>query len=88
MREKTKKATFNLHPSVLAELDKVTAIGFAPSKNAFVERALIKELKEMKRQLRQARWQEASQDPALLKDISDVKAAFESADNETAGRMD
>ena len=88
MKEKTKKATFNLHPNVLAELDKVTADGIAPSKNAFVERALIKELKEMRRQLRQARWQEASKDPALLKDISDVEAAFHSADNETAEKMD
>ncbi len=88
MREKTKKVTFNLHPTVLAELDKVTADGIAPSKNAFVEQALIKELKEIKRQARKARWQEASKDPALLKDISDTETAFHSADNETAGKLD
>ncbi len=39
MSEKTKKATFNLSPGILAELDKVMAEGAAPSKNALVERA-------------------------------------------------
>ena len=47
MSEKTKKATFNLHPHVLAALDKAMADGAAPSKNVLVERALVKELKEV-----------------------------------------
>jgi predicted transcriptional regulator len=88
MREKTKKATFNLPPDILAELDKVMAEGMAPSKNAIVERALVKELKELQRLARKKRWEEGARDPVLLKDISGVEKAFQSADAETAGRID
>ena len=88
MSEKTKKATFNLHPDVLAALDKAMAEGVAPSKNVLVERALVKELKELRRRARKARWEEGAKDAALLKDISETEIAFQSADAETAGRID
>ena len=88
MSEKTKKATFNLHPDVLAALDEAMAEGVAPSKNVLVERALVRELKELRRQARQARWEEGAKDPMLLKDISEVDIAFQSADVETVGRLD
>ena len=88
MSQKTKKATFNLPPDILAELDKAMMDGAAPSKNALVERALVKELKELRRQARKARWEEGAKDSALLKDISEIEVAFQSADAETAGRID
>ncbi len=88
MSEKTKKATFNLHPDVLADLDKAMAEGAAPSKNVLVERALVKELKELRRRARKARWEEGAKDPALLRDISEIKIAFQSADAKTGGRID
>ena len=88
MSEKTKKATFNLHPEILAELDQAMAEGAAPSKNILVERALAKELKEIRRAARKRRWEEGAKDPALLKDISDIETAFRSVDIETAGKMD
>lgn len=87
MRGKTKKATFNLHTDVLAALDQAMAQGIAPSKNALVEQALVKELNELRRQARQALWQEGATDPLLLKDMEEVEAAFRSADAETAGRI-
>ncbi len=88
MSQKTRKATFNLHTEVLAALNNAVADGAAPSKNALVERALIKELKEAQKRSRLARWQEGARDPALLKDISDVESAFKKADAETLGRAD
>ena len=88
MSGKTKKATFNLPPDVLAEMDKAMAEGVAPSKNALVERALVKELKELRRQARKTRWEEGARDRALLKDINEIEAVFQSADAETAGRID
>ena len=88
MSEKTKKATFNLHPDVLADMDKAMAEGVAPSKNVLVERALVKELKEVRRRARQARWEEGANDPVLLRDISEVEVAFQSADAEATGRID
>ena len=86
MRGKTKKATFNLHTDVLAALDQVMSKGIAPSKNALVEQALLKELKELQRQARQRLWQEGAKDALLLKDIEDVNATFQTADAETARR--
>lgn len=84
MTKRTKKATFNLHPDVLAALDEAMVKGAAPSKNALVERALVKELKELDRQARQARWREAAKDKLLLKDIAEIETAFQSADAEAA----
>ena len=88
MSQKTKKATFNLSPEILDELDKAMVNGVAPTKNALVERALAKELRELKRQARKARWEEGAKDIALLKDISEIEVAFQSADAETAGSID
>lgn len=87
MRRKTKKATFNLPTDVLAALDEIMARGMAPSKNALVEQALLKELKELQRQARQRLWQEGAKDTLLLKDVEDTEAAFRTADAETARRI-
>lgn len=84
MREKTKKATFNLHPTVLAALDQAVTQGMASSKNVLVEQALLRELKELRRQRRKAQWEEAARDPLFLKDIEEIETAFMSADAETA----
>ncbi len=88
MSVKTKKATFNLHTDVLAALDEVIAQGVAPSKNALVEQALLKELKEIRRQARKALWQEAAKDPLFMKDVEKVEADFRYADAEAAGGLD
>ncbi|MFA4836755.1 MAG: hypothetical protein WC749_11885 [Dehalococcoidia bacterium] len=82
MYGKTKKATFNLHPDVLAALDEAMSQGVASSKNVLVERALIKELKELRRLARKAKWQEAALDPLLVKDLKETEADFRHADAE------
>ena len=87
MRGKTKKATFSLHTDVLAALDEAMSKGIAPSKNALVEQALLKELKELQMQARQRAWQEGANDALLLGDIEAVEAAFSTADAETAQRI-
>lgn len=87
MPGKTKKATFSLRTDILEELDAVMSKGIAPSKNALVERAILKELKELRRQERQRIWEEGAKDTLLLKDIQDVEAAFYTADAETARRI-
>ena len=84
MREKTKKATFNLPTDVLAAIDEIMNSGLVRSKNALVEQALVKELKELKRQERKTSWQEAVKDPLFMKDIEEVEADFRYADAETA----
>ena len=52
-----------------------------------MERALVKELKELQKQNRKSRWEEGSKDPLLLKDIETVEVDFLSADVETARRI-
>ena len=88
MRGKTKKATFNLHVTVLDALDEVMSRGIVPSKNALVEHALVKELKELRRQERKTLWQEAARDSLFLKDMKQVEADFQYADAETARKID
>ncbi len=87
MPGKTKKATFNLHIDVLTELDEVIAQGRTVSKNALVEQALVKELKELRKQARKRRWLEGARDSLLLKDIRDIETDFGTADAETARRI-
>jgi tRNA A37 N6-isopentenylltransferase MiaA len=88
MREKTKKATFNIHVTVLDAVDEAMARGMARSKNALVEQALIKEVKELRRQQRKTLWQEAARDALFLSDIKQVEDDFRYADAETAGKID
>ncbi len=88
MGAKTKKATFNLHTEVLEALDQAMARGIASSKNALVEQALVKELKELKRQTRKALWQKAAHDPAFMRDIEKVEMDFKQADAGSAGSLD
>ena len=77
-----------MHTGVLAALDEAMAQGVEPSKNALVEQALLKELKELRRQVRKALWQEAAKDPLFMKDIEEVEADFRYADAEAMGSMD
>jgi Arc/MetJ-type ribon-helix-helix transcriptional regulator len=80
----TKKATFNLHRDVIEQLDRAVSRGAAPSKNALVERAIRRELDDLRRQERRRRWQAAARDPLLLGDLAEVDREFAAADAETA----
>ena len=84
MAAPAKKATFRLQADVLAALDEAVASGSAPSKNAFVDRALRNELRAVRRQLRRAQWEEASRDPLFIHDLEETAAAFETADMQTS----
>jgi hypothetical protein len=83
----TKKATFILKPGTLDALDRAVAGGAAPSKNAFVERALKQALDALAREERKARWEAGARDPLLLRDLAEAAAAFYDADAETARRI-
>ncbi len=87
METATKKATFSLSCGVLEELDEAVKRGMAPSKNALIERALLKELRELRRRQDRLRLEEAIKDPLFLRDLADVEQDFQSADAETARRI-
>jgi Arc/MetJ-type ribon-helix-helix transcriptional regulator len=80
MGSAARKVTFSLREDLLVALDQAVARGTAPSKSAFVERALRKELQEIWRQEREALWQEASRDPLFLRDLAETAQAFARAD--------
>ncbi len=84
VRARTRKATFNLDERLLEDLSEAVGQGAANSKNAFVDRALRRELNEVRRQTRKALWEEAARDPLFQRDIAEVEADFEEADAETA----
>jgi hypothetical protein len=52
-----------------------------------VDRALRRELRELRRQALAEAWREAAQDPQFMKDIQGVEESFAAADAETAGRI-
>ncbi len=82
-RERLRKATFNLPEAVLVSLDQLVQEGVAPSKNAFVERAIVQELDRLRRAERALLWEQASQDPLFLKDLEEIEVAFGAADTES-----
>lgn len=84
IRAKSRKVTFSLHEDLLATLNEAVARGVAPSKNALVEQALRRELKEIRRRVLAAAWEEAARDPLFMRDVQEVQEAFKSADAETA----
>lgn len=88
MREKTKKATFNLPTYILDALDEIMAQGIVPSKNALVEKALMKEVKELKRQQRRALWSKAINDPLFIRDIEKTEEDFKYADADNEVRTE
>lgn len=79
--------TFSLHEDILTAMAGAVDQGAAADVNAFVEHALLRELREVRRQSRRLAWEVASRDPLFLKDIQDVEAEFDSADRETAGSI-
>lgn len=87
METAAKKATFSLSREILEDLDEAVKRGAAPSKNALVERALLKELRELRRREDRQRMEEALKDPLFLRDLEEVEGAFQSADEETARRI-
>ena len=83
VRERLRKATFNLPDVLLVSLDEAVRGGAAASKNALVERALERELELLRRAARGAQWEAASRDPLFLQDLKELETAFESADPES-----
>ncbi len=84
MATKSRKATFSLRQDLLDAISDAVARGDAPSKNALVEQALRRELKELRRKEMAAAWEQASKDPAFMRDVREITDAFEAADAETA----
>jgi hypothetical protein len=60
--------------------------GAAESQNAFVERALIRELKELRRQRVYDAYARAAADAAFMEDMRSITSAFETATSDGLAR--
>lgn len=87
MKRAARKVTISLHEEVLSGLAEAVRRGAAASKNAFVERAIRNELRELERLNQRQRWEAAMKDKRFLRDLQETDKAFESADAETARRI-
>jgi hypothetical protein len=76
------RLALRLPSDLVAAIDEAVAHGAAPSRGAFVERAVQRELREIRREMRQTQWEEASRDPLFLEDLEEIGDAFASADAE------
>lgn len=74
-----KKTGYQLRRSVVMAVRDAVQEGAAESQNAFVERALIRELKELRRSRVYDAYAEAARDPLFLEDMNSSMAAYELA---------
>ena len=68
-----------MRSSVAEAVRQAVEAGAAPSQNAFVERALVRELQELRRRRVYAAYARAASDPAFRSDMSEVTRAFNAA---------
>lgn len=81
-----RKAGWQVRQSVADAVRDAVEKGAADSQNAFVERALVRELKELRRQRVYAAYAQAAADPMFTEDMHSTTAAFESTANDGLAR--
>lgn len=72
-----RKTGWQVRASVADAVRQAVEEGAAESQNAFVERALIRELRELRRRRVYDAYARAAADPSFLKDVKAVTEAFE-----------
>jgi len=73
------KTGYQVRRSVVMAVRDAVREGAAESQNAFVERALIRELKELRRSRVYDAYAEAARDPLFLEDMHSTTAAYDRA---------
>jgi len=76
-----RKVGWQVPQSVAEAVREAVEMGAADSQNALVERALVRELNELRRQRVYSAYAQAAADPVFRQDMSEVASAFE----QTAG---
>ncbi len=74
-----RKTGWQVRESVATAVKAAVAGGAAESQNAFVERALLRELKELRRQRAYDAYAAAAADPLFMQDMRSTTAAYEVA---------
>ena len=76
-KDPLKKTGYQIRDSVAKAVREAVDEGAAESQNAFVERALVRELRELRRRRVYEAYAEAAGDPAFLKDMGATTEAYE-----------
>lgn len=72
-----RKTGWQVRSSVADAVKQAVEAGAAESQNAFVERALIRELRELRRRRVYKSYATASADPIFMKEMREVTGAFD-----------
>lgn len=77
-----RKVGWQVRQSVAEGVREAVEAGAAESQNAFVEEALVRRLKELRREKIYAAYEEAAEDEAYMEEMRDVTEAFSVADRD------
>lgn len=72
-----KKVTVHLHESVDTAITRAVSQGSAASKGAFIEAAVIAQLREIRRAKVYAAYADAADDPVFMADMASTTTAFD-----------
>jgi hypothetical protein len=74
--DRLRKVGWQVRQSVAEAVKEAVEHGAAESQNAFVEEALLRRLKELRREKIYAAYEEAAQDPMFMEDMRATSEAF------------
>ena len=74
--DRPKKMGWQVSQSVAQAVKEAVEGGAAESQNAFVEDALLRRLKELRRERVYSAYEEAAQDPAFMQDMGTISETF------------
>jgi hypothetical protein len=83
-----RKTGWQVRQSVAEAVKAAVERGAAESQNAFVESALIRELKELRRQRVYQAYAQAAADPVFLEDMRSTTSAFEASAGDGLARAE
>ena len=85
--EPVRKPGWQIRLSIADAVRRAVESGEAESQNAFVERAILRELRELRRARVYAEYAQAAADESFVRDMSSITTAFDvSASDGLAGR--
>jgi len=87
-RDPRQKTGYQLRRSIVLAVRDAVQDGAAESQNAFVERALIRELRELRKEKLAAAYEEASRDPAFMEEMRALNAEWDVTSADGLGGSD
>jgi hypothetical protein len=87
-KDPRRKTGYQLRTSIVLAVRDAVQDGAAESQNAFVERALIRELQELRKKKLEAAYEEAAGDPAFMREMRALDAEWDVTSGDGLGGSD